>query len=76
MSFLNILENKTGSAEETFGRILKTDLNGYRDELIISTKAGYYMWPGPYGDWESKKYLIASLDQSLKHGAELCRYIM
>lgn len=55
-----------GSAEETFGRILKIDLNGYRDELIISTKAGYYMWPGPYGDWGSKKYLIASLDQSLK----------
>ena len=55
-----------GSAEETFGRILKSDLSGYRDELIISTKAGYYMWPGPYGEWGSKKYLIASLDQSLK----------
>lgn len=55
-----------GSAEENFGRILKTDLAGYRDELIISTKAGYYMWPGPYGDWASKKYLVASLDQSLK----------
>jgi len=55
-----------GSAEETFGKILKSDLAGYRDELIISTKAGYYMWPGPYGDWGSKKYLIASLDQSLK----------
>ena len=55
-----------GSAEETFGRILKTDLRGYRDELVISTKAGYLMWPGPYGDWGSKKYLAASLDQSLK----------
>ena len=55
-----------GSAEETFGRILKKDLASYRDELIISTKAGYYMWPGPYGDWGSKKYLVSSLDQSLK----------
>jgi len=55
-----------GSAEETFGAILKKDLCRYRDELIISTKAGYTMWPGPYGDWGSKKYLIASLDQSLK----------
>jgi L-glyceraldehyde 3-phosphate reductase len=55
-----------GSAEETFGRILKEDLRPYRDELIISTKAGYYMWPGPYGDWGSKKYLVSSLDQSLK----------
>lgn len=55
-----------GSAEETFGRILKKDLNGYRDELIISTKAGYGMWPGPYGDGGSRKYLISSLDQSLK----------
>ncbi|MCE5251453.1 L-glyceraldehyde 3-phosphate reductase [bacterium] len=55
-----------GSAEETFGKILKTDLAGYRDELIISSKAGYLMWPGPYGDWGSKKYLVASLDQSLK----------
>jgi L-glyceraldehyde 3-phosphate reductase len=55
-----------GSAEENFGRILKTDLAGYRDEIVISTKAGYYMWPGPYGEWGSKKYLIASLDQSLK----------
>lgn len=55
-----------GSAEETFGRILKADFSGYRDELIISTKAGYTMWPGPYGDWGSKKYLSASLDQSLK----------
>ncbi|MFC4776628.1 aldo/keto reductase [Paenibacillus sp. GCM10023252] len=55
-----------GSAEDTFGSILKKDLAGYRDELIISTKAGYYMWPGPYGDWGSRKYLISSLDQSLK----------
>jgi len=55
-----------GSAEETFGRILKRDLAAHRDELIISTKAGYLMWPGPYGDWGSRKYLIASLDQSLR----------
>lgn len=57
---------EAGSAEETFGRILKQDLANYRDELIISTKAGYYMWPGPYGDGGSRKYLLASLDQSLK----------
>lgn len=55
-----------GSAEETLGRILKSDLAPYRDELIISSKAGYYMWPGPYGEWGSKKNLIASCDQSLK----------
>src|SRR3712207_3233563 len=55
-----------GSAEETFGHILRHDLGRYRDELIISTKAGYYMWPGPYGEWGSRKYLIASLDQSLR----------
>ncbi|WP_299092788.1 L-glyceraldehyde 3-phosphate reductase [uncultured Metabacillus sp.] len=55
-----------GSAEEMFGRMLKTDFAAYRDEMIISTKAGYHMWDGPYGDWGSKKYLIASLDQSLK----------
>jgi L-glyceraldehyde 3-phosphate reductase len=55
-----------GSAEETLGRILKKDFKNYRDEMIISTKAGYYMWQGPYGEWGSKKYLIASLDQSLK----------
>jgi L-glyceraldehyde 3-phosphate reductase len=55
-----------GSAEENFGRILKEDFSCYRDELIISTKAGYTMWDGPYGDWGSKKYLVASLDQSLK----------
>jgi L-glyceraldehyde 3-phosphate reductase len=55
-----------GSAEETLGRILKNDLCGYRDELIISSKAGYGMWPGPYGEWGSRKSLMASLDQSLK----------
>jgi L-glyceraldehyde 3-phosphate reductase len=54
-----------GSAEENFGRILQQDFHGYRDQLIISTKAGYYMWQGPYGEWGSKKYLVASLDQSL-----------
>ena len=54
-----------GSAEENMGRILASDLAGYRDELIISSKAGWNMWPGPYGDWGSRKYLIASLDQSL-----------
>jgi L-glyceraldehyde 3-phosphate reductase len=54
-----------GSAEETFGRILAGDLRPYRDELVISTKAGYDMWPGPHGDWGSRKYLLASLDQSL-----------
>ena len=55
-----------GSAETAFGEILKTDLSGLRDELIISSKAGYDMWPGPYGEWGSRKYLIASCDQSLK----------
>jgi L-glyceraldehyde 3-phosphate reductase len=55
-----------GSAEENFGRMLATDLRGHRDELVISTKAGYDMWPGPYGEWGSRKYLLASLDQSLK----------
>jgi L-glyceraldehyde 3-phosphate reductase len=55
-----------GSAEENFGKILKQDLAGYRDELVISTKAGWEMWDGPYGNWGSRKYLIASLDQSLK----------
>jgi len=55
-----------GSAEETFGKILAEDLASYRDELVISTKAGWFMWPGPYGDWGSRKYLLASLDQSLK----------
>ncbi len=55
-----------GAAEENFGRILAKGLGAYRDELVISTKAGYDMWPGPYGNWGSKKYLVASLDQSLK----------
>jgi L-glyceraldehyde 3-phosphate reductase len=55
-----------GSAETNFGRILKEDLAPYRDELVISTKAGYDMWPGPYGEWGSRKYLLASLDQSLR----------
>jgi L-glyceraldehyde 3-phosphate reductase len=55
-----------GSAETAFGEILKTDFAGYRDEMIISSKAGYNMWPGPYGEWGSRKYLIASCDQSLK----------
>jgi L-glyceraldehyde 3-phosphate reductase len=54
-----------GSAEETFGRVLESDLRPYRDELVISTKAGYDMWPGPYGEWGSRKYLLSSLDQSL-----------
>jgi L-glyceraldehyde 3-phosphate reductase len=54
-----------GSAEETFGEVLRKDLGEYRDELVISTKAGWGMWPGPYGDWGSRKYLLASLDQSL-----------
>ena len=53
-------------AEENFGRILNKELGKYRDELVISTKAGYDIWPGPYGNWGSKKYLVASLDQSLK----------
>jgi L-glyceraldehyde 3-phosphate reductase len=55
-----------GSAEATFGRILAADLRSHRDELVLSTKAGWDMWPGPYGDWGSRKYLVASLDQSLK----------
>ena len=55
-----------GSAETNFGRHLKDDFKPYRDELVISTKAGYYMWPGPYGEWGSRKYLISSLDQSLE----------
>lgn len=55
-----------GSAEEMFGRVLRNDLSRYRDELIISSKAGYLMWPGPYGEWGSRKYLVASCDQSLK----------
>ena len=55
-----------GSAESTLGEILRLDLKPYRDELIVSTKAGYGMWDGPYGDWGSRKYLLSSLDQSLK----------
>ncbi len=55
-----------GSAEETFGQVFQKDLKAYRDELLITTKAGYYMWQGPYGEWGSKKYLVSSLDQSLK----------
>jgi len=55
-----------GAAEDTFGRLLRDDLAPYRDELLISTKAGFDMWPGPYGDWGSRKYLLASLDQSLR----------
>lgn len=55
-----------GSAEENFGKIMRLDLAPYRDELVISTKAGYLMWPGPYGEWGSRKYLLSSLDQSLK----------
>src|ERR687893_758218 len=55
-----------GSAEENFGRVLATDFKPYRDEMIVSTKAGYRMWPGPYGEWGSRKYLISSLDQSLR----------
>ena len=55
-----------GSAEKNFGKMLKQDLKAYRDELIISTKAGYLMWPGPYGEWGTRKYMLASLDQSLK----------
>lgn len=55
-----------GSAEETFGKMISSDFKAYREEMIISTKAGYLMWPGPYGEWGSKKYLVSSLDQSLK----------
>ncbi len=55
-----------GAAETAFGEILRTDLKGYRDELVISSKAGYLMWPGPYGEWGSRKYLVASCDQSLR----------
>ena len=58
-------ESPYGSAEQNFGQILRKDLRRYRDELVISTKAGYDMWPGPYGEWGSRKYLLASLDQSL-----------
>ncbi len=57
---------RPGAAEETFGKVLKQDLRAYRDEMIVSTKAGWEMWPGPYGEWGSRKYLVASLDQSLQ----------
>ncbi|MEE1088026.1 MAG: aldo/keto reductase, partial [Bacteroidaceae bacterium] len=57
---------EAGSAERNFGKIVNEQMKNYRDEMVISTKAGYYMWPGPYGDFGSKKYLVASLDQSLK----------
>lgn len=57
---------EAGSAERNFGQILRDDLGVYRDEIVVSTKAGYYMWPGPYGEWGSRKYMLASLDQSLK----------
>ncbi|MGL4996451.1 MAG: aldo/keto reductase, partial [Deefgea sp.] len=57
---------RPGAAEETFGKVLKQDLRTYRDEMIVSTKAGWEMWPGPYGEWGSRKYLVASLDQSLQ----------
>ena len=66
-----------GSAEENLAAFSPTDLAGYRDELVISTKAGYLMWPGPYGEWGSRKYVLASLDQSLRaHGPRLCRYLL
>src|SRR5262249_51169734 len=55
-----------GSAEENFGLLMRRDLRPFRDELVVSTKAGYDMWPGPYGEWGSRKYLLASLDQSLE----------
>jgi L-glyceraldehyde 3-phosphate reductase len=58
--------NPPGSSEEIFGKVLRTQLQGYRDEILITTKAGYDMWEGPYGEWGSKKYLVASMDQSLK----------
>lgn len=64
--FANNYGPAEGAAEINFGRILKEDLGVYRDELVISTKAGYWMWPGPYGEWGSRKYLLSSLDQSLK----------
>ena len=67
----------SGSAEENFGRLLREDFVPYRDELVISTKAGYDMWPGPYGEWGSRKYLLASLDQSLApDGPRLRRHLL
>jgi L-glyceraldehyde 3-phosphate reductase len=64
--FANNYGPPPGSAEKNFGKILKKNFRGYRDEMVISTKAGYQMWPGPYGEWGSKKYLLSSLDKSLK----------
>ena len=64
--FANNYGSPPGSAEKNFGKILKKNFAGYRDEMIISTKAGYGMWPGPYGEWGSRKYLLSSLDQSLQ----------
>src|SRR5437879_5822270 len=61
-----------GSAEENFGRLLATDLRPYRDELVISTKAGYDMWPGPYGEWGSSEYLLSRLDQRLRRVVLQC----
>lgn len=66
MDLANNYGPPAGSAEENFGKIFAQDFRPYRDEMVISTKAGYYMWPGPYGDWGSRKYLLASLDQSLE----------
>ena len=66
LTWRTITARPDGSAEETFGQILREDLGQWRDEMIITTKAGYYMWPGPYGEWGSRKYLLSSLDQSLK----------
>ena len=66
MDLANNYGPPAGSAEENFGKIFRQDFRPHRDEMIISTKAGYYMWPGPHGDWGSRKYLLASLDQSLK----------
>lgn len=66
-----------GSAEENFGRILREELSAYRDELIISTKAGYTMWPGPYGDWGSRKYLLAQpRRQPQAAGSGICGYLL
>lgn len=62
----NVYGEPTGSAETMFGRVLKEDLHAHRDEILVATKAGYYMWPGPYGEWGSRKSMIASVDQSLK----------
>ena len=66
-----------GSAEETFGQILEKDLKPYRDELVISSKAGFWMWEGPYGEWGSRKYLVSSLKSKPEtHGTGLCGYFL